>query len=217
MREELKAYMEGFKRFMSAAADLIVLNVLLFLCCVPVVTAGAAWVAAYSYLLRIVRGQETGFPFKPFFEDFRKGFRKATGAWLLLLLCLVILAGDYYFAVYVSNPTNRFFLIFAIVMAVVLLLAATWLFPLMARYENTIRGHIKNAFLMAIGAFPKTLLAFVVQVAVIALPLFIPDLFVYIGWLWVLFAFSLPLYITAFIFREPLDCVPKKEEENGQD
>jgi len=217
MREELKAYMEGIKRFMSAAADLIVLNILLFLCCVPVITAGAAWVAAYSYVLRIVRRQETSFPFKPFFEDFRKVFLKATRAWLLLLLCLVILAGDYYYAVYVSNPPNQFFLFFAIIMAVVLLFAATWLFPLMARYENTVRGHIKNAFLMAIGAFPKTLLAFVVQVSVIALPFLVPTLFTYLGWFWVLFGLSLPLYITAFIFRKPLDCEPQTEEENGQD
>lgn len=217
MRDELRAYMESIKRFMGAAADLIVLNILLIVCCLPVVTAGAAMVAAYEHMMRIVRGQETGFPFKTFFADFGKAFKQATGAWMLLLLCLAVLAGDYYFAMVLSNPTNTFFLVFSIVMAVVLLFAATWLFPLMARYNNTIRGHIKNAFLMAAAMFPQTLLAFLVQLAVIALPVLIPELFYYVGWLWVLFGLSFPMYMTAVIYRKPLDCMPKLEEEIGQD
>jgi uncharacterized membrane protein YesL len=182
-------------------------------CCLPVITIGAAWTACYAHILRLVRRQETGLPLRTYFADFKKALRTATPAWLLTLLCALIVAGDYYFAVYASNPPNRFFLVFSIVMAAVLLFAAVWLYPLMARYENTVRGHIENAVLLAAGSFPKTLLASAVQLAFFALPLFVPDLFYYFGWLWLMGGLSLPLYLTARIFRKELACVPTPEDE----
>jgi len=203
-RDDRKAFLEGLKRTLGAAADLILLNLLTILGCVPVVTAGAAWVAGYQHALKIVRGEETGFPLRSFLADFRKAFRQSTAAWLMLLACFSILAGDYYYAVHVSVPVNRFFLVFSIAMAVVLFSASVWLFPLMARYENTLRGHIKNAFLMAVALLPRTLLALVIQLAFLAPPLFFPDALIYLGWFWVLFGFSLPMYLTARIFRNQL-------------
>ena len=217
MRDELAAFKESLLRFLSAAGDLIVLNLLIILCCLPVVTAGAALTAGYATLLRILRGAEQGFPFRPFFADFRKSFRKATLAWLLLLLGLFLMAGDYYFAVYASEPVNRFFLVFSIVIAAVLLLAAMWLFPLIARFENTVMGHVKNAFLMAAGMFPRTLLAFVVQYGILLLPLFVPEAFIYLGWFWVGFGLSLPMYIVAVLFRKPLESEYHRDEEENED
>lgn len=212
MREQLTAYMSHLKRLLNSAADLIVLNLLTIVCCLPVVTIGAAWTACYAGILRIVRGQETGIPARAYFVDFRKAFRTATPAWLLALVCVFIIAGDYYFAVYVNNPPNRFFLVFSIAMATVLLFGLTWLFPLMARFENTVRGHIKNAFLMAAGTFPKTLLAVAAQLFFLVLPLFVPLMLVYLGWLWVMLGLSLPMYITARLFQTELDCVPKPDD-----
>ena len=217
MREELTQMMAAFKKTLNAAADLIILNLLLILCCIPVVTAGAAWVAAYTHILRILRGVETNLPIRSFFRDFRDSLRKATPAWLLTLLCFGILAGDYYYAVYVADPVNRFFMVFAIVMAVVLFAGAVWLYPLIARFENTLKVSIKNAFLMAVAMLPKTLLAMVIQLTMLLTPLLYPSLFVYFGWLWMLVGISLPMYITAYLFRKPLDCMPKPDTDIEQD
>jgi uncharacterized membrane protein YesL len=216
-REELASLWDGLKRVLGAAADLMIINLLLILFCLPVITLGAAWTAGYACLLRVVRGEEQGFPFRPFFEEFCKNFRRATSAWLLLLLALAILAGDYYYAVYVSIPPSRLFLIFSIAMAVVLFAAAVWLFPLMARFENKVRTHIKNAFLMAAAVFPRTLAAMAVQLLCLTLPLLLPEVFFYLGWFWVLFGFSLPMYCTAYLFRKPLESTPEKARENRQD
>ncbi len=53
-----------------------------------------------------------------------------------------------------ASPVNRFFLVFSIALAAVVLMAATWLFPLMARYEQRAEDPVKNAFLMAAADFP---------------------------------------------------------------
>ena len=217
MREELTEMMAAFKKTLNAAADLIILNLLLILCCIPVVTAGAAWVAAYTHILRILRGVETNLPIRSFFRDFRDALRKATPAWLLTLLCFVILAGDYYYAVYVADPVNHFFMVFAMVMAVVLFAGAIWLYPLLARFENTLKVTIKNAFLMAVAMLPKTLLAMLIQLTMLLILFLYPAIFVYFGWLWMLVGISLPMYITAYLLRKPLDCIPKPDTDIEQD
>ena len=208
MREELTELLGGLKRTMNALADLIVLNILMLVCALPIITAGAAIVASYTCILRVLRGGETAFPVKAFFAAFRTALPKAKRMWLLVLLCVVIVAGDYYYAVYLSSPPNRFFLVFAIVMAVLLMLTGVWLFPLMARFENTLRGHIKNAVLMAVALFPKTLTALLIQLCFYALPFFVPAIFLYLGWLWLLMGLTLPMYCTALLFRKELACVP---------
>ncbi len=211
MKGELAIFWGGLKRALGKAADLILLNFLVALCCAPVVTAGASWAAGYASLMRIARGEDQGMPLKPFFLDFRKTFRQATAAWLMLLLCLAILAGDYYYAAYVASPVNRFFLVFSIALAAVLLSAATWLFPLIARYENALPAHIKNSFLMAVAALPRTAAALAVQILFLALPLVFPDVFMYLGWIWVLWGFTLPMYLTVLMYRKRLGNEPREK------
>lgn len=208
---------ESLRKVLGTLADLIVLNLLILVCCLPIFTIGAALTAGYTSLMRILRGVEQTIPIREFFKDFKQAFRTSTLSWLLVLLCSVIIAGDYVFAVIVSDPVNRFFLVFSLVMAFAVACVAVWLFPIIARYENNIPQHIKNAIKMAVGMFPRTLLAIILQLATILLPIMVPALFTYLGWFWILFGLSLPMFLTVKLFRIPLDCEPQGELENGQD
>jgi uncharacterized membrane protein YesL len=216
-KDGLQVFWDGLRRSLNSAADLILLNFLTILCCAPVLTAGAALCACYQHLMRLIRGEERGLPLTTFFRDFRKDFRPYTLAWMLLLLCAALLAGDYYYAVYVSNPVNRFFLVFSIVLAAMVALAAVWLFPLMARFENNLKAHLKNALLMTVAEFPKTVLALSVQLAFVLFPLALPGLIVYLGWFWLLFGQTLPMYLTVRILHIRLGCSPPEPDGEGED
>jgi uncharacterized membrane protein YesL len=213
MRERFDLIGEEFKHGLSVLVDLIILNLLFVLCSIPVITAGAAEVACYSSVFRMLRGGE-GVSIAGFFRDFAAGFKKATLAWMIELVCLLLLAGDYWFAVVYSEPDNTFFLVFAIVLAVVILLAAVWLYPLIARYENRLSATTRNSFLMALAHFPKTLLVLLIWAAILVVPFLIFDVFIYLGWVWLLIGASLPMYLTAKFFRSALQCEPRKTDTN---
>ncbi len=213
MRERFAQLSKTLGRTLSRAGDLIILNLLFILCCIPVFTAGAAGAACYARLIRAERHEDGGLQIAAFFKDFRSSFKQATLAWLLELACLFVFAGDIWFAVVYSEPVNKFFLIFAIVAASAVLLACVWVYPLIARFENKLGGQIKNSFLMAFARFPATLLALAVQAAVIAVPILFFDAFVYLGWFWLLFGFSLPMYLTVKLMKKQLRCEPEKPEE----
>ena len=72
-------------RVLNRVGDLLILNVLMIVCCIPVITAGAAFTAMHYVLLKIVRGEE-GYLIRGFFKSFRSNFRQATLIWLLSLI-----------------------------------------------------------------------------------------------------------------------------------
>ena len=218
MKERFRLLRTGFVNTLTFLGDIVILNLLFVLCSIPVVTIGASAAACYAGVSRTLQKRETGLVFRAFFRDFRGAFRQATAGWLLELLVLAVLAGDLWFAVAYSEPDNKFFLIFAIVLGAVILLAGMWLYPLMARFHNTLGGHMKNAFLVAFARFPATLFALLLRAAVVAIPILFFDAFVYFGWFWLLFGFSLPMYAVVKLFQKQLHIAPAAEpEENGQD
>ena len=81
-------------RGLSAVTDLILLNVFMFLCCIPVFTAGAAFTAAYTVIIRTLRNEEGGLV-KDYFRAFASNFKEATLLWLGFLLAIAVLIFDY--------------------------------------------------------------------------------------------------------------------------
>ena len=46
-------------RFLSKVCDLMILNALCIICCLPIVTAGASVTALYTITMKMVRGEES--------------------------------------------------------------------------------------------------------------------------------------------------------------
>lgn len=71
--------------------DLLLLNILFLICCLPIVTIGAAQSALY-YAVRTLRDPEDGRScYKLFFKGFISGFWKVTLVWCVFLVFDVIL------------------------------------------------------------------------------------------------------------------------------
>lgn len=145
---------------LSKIADLMWLNVLTVICCLPIFTVGASLTAMNYVALKIVRNEE-GYISRSFFKSFKENFKQSTIVWLVLLFLIIVLAGDFY----IMNNSNIEFNIVVqaliSVSAVFLVFTALYVFPVMARFRNTIKGTVKNAFLMSIMQLPKTILMIV--------------------------------------------------------
>lgn len=165
-----------FMQALGKIADLMLLNVLTLLCCLPIVTAGASLTAMHYIALKMARGEDY-YIVRGFFKSFKENFKQATIIWLLLLLMIGFLYADY---VIMSSSATPFPFIVRVVIAVVAfltLLTATFLFPALARFENTVFMTIKNAFMMSILQFPKTILMIILNVLPVVLFFFFPQLF----------------------------------------
>ena len=86
---------------LSRVADIMLLNVLTFICCIPIVTAGASFTAMHYMCLKMVRNEET-YLVRGFFKSFKENFGQATVIWLIQLVVFFILGYDF-FIMYTSE------------------------------------------------------------------------------------------------------------------
>lgn len=182
-------------RFLNRVADLLILNLLMLICCIPIITAGAAFTAMHYVILKMVRGEE-GYLIKGFFKSFAQNFKQATLIWLLMLAMLAVYIGDSLIFRYSTITFPRVMVIMVVAMGVILLLIAMYVFPLLARFDNTIKNTIKNAALITIANLPKTLL----MALFYALPLIIGYFSTYAYLFIFLFGISLPAYGAAWLY-----------------
>lgn len=182
---------------LNKVADLLWLNILTLICCIPIVTAGASLTAMNYMALKIVRNEEC-YITKGFFKSFKQNFKQATAIWLLFLLAVLVLAGDFYI---VKNSGIEFNIVIKVVIGIVaLILTFTWMFvfPVLAKFDNTVIRTIKNAFVMSILQFPKTLLMIVIYVLPIVIGILVPQAFP----ICFLFGLSAPAYVSALLYNK---------------
>ena len=194
-------------------ADMIVLNVCFLIGCLPVVTVGASMSALYAAMLRRQRGEGSGV-FAAFWKDWKQNLRPGIACWLMQLAVTAFFAFDFWFSIRYSKSAPG--LLGAVEWVSVLgLLAVTLLgsmvYPQIARFENRVRQYWKNAALL-LAAYPLraigNLLLFLPPVILFV---FWRGLFLRIGFIFPLFAFSLMTYLSAKVLRRPL-----REMEQGE-
>lgn len=203
-------------QFMNDLTDLVILNLICLLCCLPVVTIGASVTALHYVTLRMTRDEE-GYIIKDFFRAFKQNFRQSTILWLIFLVIGILFYLDMKIFSTVSFPK--------IIMAVVAVLfffvclTAMYTFPLLSRFSNTIMNTIRNAFLMSIIHLPKTILLVIIYL----LPLFIVPLHGTLVGVYLLIGISGPAYIASFLWKgifkryEPKEAIDEEGDEQAKE
>lgn len=147
----------SFMRALGKIADLMILNVLTMLLCLPVITGGAAITALHYMCLKLARDEE-GYILKGYFKSFRENFRQATVIWFLFLLAAGVVAGDIAIMYYAVIEFPIVVRIGILIMGFIVLCTGLYVFPLQARFANPIKMTIRNAFMASLSQFPRTLL-----------------------------------------------------------
>lgn len=202
-----------FFRFMGNVADLVILNFLFLICCIPIVTIGASFTAAYYVALKKVRGEES-YIARSFFHSFKQNFRQSTIIWLIFLFLGILLSFDFQIIKSLEGSFAVILNYLMIVAAFFSIMIFLYVFPILARFYNPIKTTLKNALLMAVRHLPYTIL----MVAITAGFLFITFLnytsLAYGLLIWIIIGFALIIFINSYFFRKIFDCyMPSEEQE----
>ena len=136
-------------RFMTKIAYAVYLNILWFICCLPVFTIGASTTALFYVSLKVAKDEE-GSLTKSFFRSFKENFRQATIIWLILLAVGILLGVDGYGFYHMKFDSPLWTLgtaVFYVLLAAYAIILM-YIFPLLARFDNTIRAMFKNAIMI---------------------------------------------------------------------
>lgn len=157
-----------FWQFLAKIADLLVLNMLFIISCIPIVTIGPALIAMNYVTLKMAEGRE-GTMTGGFIRAFRENFKQGVIAGLLFMAAAAVIGVLIY-----TNGSGRpgsspvlgglglglafFFVIFL-----------NYVFRYMARFEDTIVRSVGNSLIMATHHLYRTLLMMALTIAAVIL------------------------------------------------
>ena len=143
-------------KFFNKLADLILLNALFIICCLPVVTIGAAITAMYYVNIVSIR-QGDGYVFKRFFASFKENLKQATILWFLALGILSVLVADVYFWLLQGTLFAKVMFVVSLAVAMAVGIVLLYLFPCLAKLRGSVFDIIRYAASFAYGYLPYTL------------------------------------------------------------
>ena len=216
------SYDGKFAALMDKVAGLFWLNLLTLFTSLPIITAGVSITACYYVTLKMARNEE-GYITKGFFKSFKQNFRQSTIIWLIMLFFAAIFFLDYRMLnISAADGTktvpfsNEIFIVICAV-ALIFIMISIYVFPVLAKFDNTIKNTIKNAFIMSVLHLPRTIL-------LVLLNMIFPAMFVFAVMtnraLWLLpivicFGISGTAYFCSKVFAGIFDKYIIHEEETG--
>lgn len=148
-------------RFLNWAADIVILNFLWLICSIPIFTIGASTTALYSSLM-IRQRRDEGYVHKNFFKAFKENFKQATIIWIILLVVGFILLSDFRIGLFFNSGSGsiigKIILVTSVIIIIPFVFLLIYIFPVQAKFHNSIKDNLKNALLMSIAHFGYTLL-----------------------------------------------------------
>ena len=192
-------------RLLSAVFDLVVINVLCIVCCLPVFTAGASLSSGFLAAREVLIDGGSG-AMRVFFRGFRENFRQTA---LLTLGSLVVLAALFWdfllLRVYFEGALYTVLLIVLALITFFFIAILSYALPLITRYSNTLREHLHNALILCILYLPRTILMVFLNVLPVLMFLLLPYAFVYTLVFWLMLGVGVIQLIDAVLMRDVFD------------
>lgn len=180
-------------QILGRITDLILLNLLFLITCLPVFTIGAAITALYTICFRLMREEYSGIT-KSYFKAFRANFKAATAAWGILLVIAVP-------AVYYLSRTFQMEgvlqltgLLFAMILLVALM-TGSYAFPWISQFDNSVTQSLTNSLILSVSRLPRTAAILAINLMPVIVLFINADLFIQISFLWIALYFAAAAYM----------------------
>lgn len=190
-------------KFMGKLADVAILNLLFLVCSIPIVTIGPAMAAVYYVTLKLVVDEE-GYTIKGFFHSFIQNLKQGIIITIILLAIGGFLGFDVYFYYKNSNHFSIYLAFFMCAIALIYACIALYIFPILARFNNSIKNMFLYAFMLSMKNLPKTILMLITTAAIIWVAISVP-LFSVVG-------FALAPFVNSYIFVKVFEPYMPKEK-----
>lgn len=145
-------------RFLTKFADLMLLNIIFVISCIPLFTIGAGIASLYEVTLKMVKNEES-YIVKGYFTAFKSNFKKSTVIWLILSVMFFIFITDLYIINNSEGLAYYWTILYFVLcgMALVVWILTAYIFPLQAKFENSCKNTVMNALYMSARHLPTTI------------------------------------------------------------
>lgn len=156
--KSILSYDSPLMTMMRGVGNTMLINIMFLLCCIPVITIGAAWTALFASCRVLI---EDGPCIRNYWKSFVTSLKRATLAWLILLPCLLlsVVAGVMVWRLRMAGmPLGQMSLVVSVVAIVLVLAIVTMTFLFYSRFECTLMQLLKNGVYMTIGYLVRSVI-----------------------------------------------------------
>ncbi|MBE5957418.1 MAG: DUF624 domain-containing protein [Lachnospiraceae bacterium] len=161
--KDLFKYDKGIWKVFGIITDVLILNIIFMVTCIPIITIGAAKTALYSQTKKMIKGEE-GYLVKDYFDQFKENFKASTKMWLIFLLASALPVIDIWACTIMdANFFVTFCMVFMLSTLIVFTMTIIYALALQSTFENSVKNTLKNGLLLSIGNFPISVIIVVVD------------------------------------------------------
>lgn len=190
-----------FFTVINRLGDLILLNVLWLICCLPIVTIGASTTALYFETMKLAENNE-GYIVRNFFRSFKQNFLQSTVIWIVLAVTGFGVGYFLYNMLFhseaMSATSQLIAFSFVLMLCIIYAFIFVYVFPLQSKFVNKIKYTVKNALILGIRHLPMT----VILIASYAIAIFCFLKFSFLLPVFLLIGVAAIAYGQSFIFNK---------------
>ncbi len=203
-----------FSQIMSRVFDLMIMNLIFIFTSIPIFTIGVNYTALYYVTLKMVKNEES-YVFKSYWKSWRQNFKQATGIWLIFLFIGVFLVMDIFLVNQMTGPSTYLRYVFFVILFI-WGMVLTYVFPVLSRFDNTVKQTIKNSLLMSIRHLPWTIVMLVINLLPLILLIFAPTTVAsLVSFVMIFLGIAVVAYVNSWFFVNKIFpyYMPSEEEE----
>lgn len=186
-------------RTLESFSNLVILNLLWILMCLPIITIFPATIAMFGVIRQWINKEDDRGLTRSFFLLFKQNFRHGLLLGVIILLFGTLVAVNFSLALQLENPLKMIYVVFLSFLSLLYTFTCIYLFPLLVNYKDNWKNLLKNALLLSIIHLPITVICIITLFFGTILIVFIPLTFIIV--------FSLTAYVIYYLCSKSFDKV----------
>lgn len=137
-----------FLKILNKTGDLIILNIVFLVTCIPIVTIGSALSAMYSVTLKMCKDEES-YIVRGYFKAFKANLKQTIIVYVIMFLVGIVIYLDFFYIQYFPDGIGKVLRVFFVALAMVFLMVNSYIFPLIAKFEYKLKMYFVNALFLS--------------------------------------------------------------------
>ena len=162
-------------RLSKSIGDVVIISALFLLFCLPIVTIGASVTALYYTVYRKYH-KHIDEVSKDFMRSLKDNLKNATIIHIIYLLYSALVGFNIYFALngFGGVKLPDWYIVVSFIPVLPVIFTLPFVYPLLARFSNGLKGTVTNSYTLCMINFPKFLLIWLIFIVALAVSICFP-------------------------------------------
>lgn len=202
---------------LARIGDLMILSVITLTLCLPVVTFGPAVTALFKTVYSLTL-DACGGTVATYFKAFKANFKQSLIVGIAMEVALTAFACDFYLVrLYYAGTAYQVLLALIVILVLFVMSIMAYMFPLISRYQNTLKEHMRNAAILTVIHLPRTLLSVLIHFSPIIMLIFRGEFMLQTLVVWIFLAPGLIAQADSYILMPVFKELENLKEAAGED